>query len=70
MEGDDAIKRWRDLMGPTNSEEAPAGTLRGDFGTDIEQNAVHGSDAPETAKLEISYFFNASEIQALVEALP
>ena len=70
MEGDDAIRRWRDLMGPTNSEEAPAGTLRGDFGTDIEQNAVHGSDAPETAKLEISYFFNAGEIQALVEALP
>ena len=70
MEGDDAIKRWRDLMGPTNSEEAPAGTLRGDFGTDIEKNAVHGSDAPETAKIEISYFFNASEIQALVEALP
>lgn len=70
MEGDDAIRRWRDLMGPTNSEEAPAGTLRGDFGTDIEQNAVHGSDAPETAKIEISYFFNAGEIQALVEALP
>ncbi len=70
MEGDDAIKRWRDLMGPTNSEEAPAGTLRGDFGTNIEKNAVHGSDAPETAKLEISYFFNANEIQALVEALP
>jgi nucleoside-diphosphate kinase len=70
LEGDDAIKRWRDLMGPTNSDEAPAGTLRGDFGTDIERNAVHGSDAPETARLEISYFFNASEIQALVEALP
>ena len=69
MEGDDAIKRWRDLMGPTNSEEAPAGTLRGDFGTDIEQNAVHGSDAPETAKLEISYFFNASEILSCSEAL-
>lgn len=70
MEGEGAISRWRDLMGPTNSEEAPAGTLRGDFGTDIERNAVHGSDAPETAKLEISYFFNAGEIQALVEALP
>jgi nucleoside-diphosphate kinase len=70
LEGDDAIKRWRDLMGPTNSDEAPAGTLRGDFGTDIERNAVHGSDAPETAKLEIAYFFNAGEIQALVEALP
>lgn len=70
LEGENAIARWRDLMGPTNSNEAPAGTLRGDFGTDIERNAVHGSDAPETAKLEISYFFNASEIQALVEALP
>jgi nucleoside-diphosphate kinase len=70
LEGDNAIARWRDLMGPTNSNEAPAGTLRGDFGTDIERNAVHGSDAPETAKLEISYWFNAGEIQALVEALP
>jgi nucleoside-diphosphate kinase len=70
LEGDNAIARWRDLMGPTNSTEAPAGTLRGDFGTDIERNAVHGSDAPETAKLEISYWFNAGEIQARVEALP
>jgi nucleoside-diphosphate kinase len=70
LEGEEAIQRWRDLMGPTNSNEAPAGTLRGDFGTDIERNAVHGSDAPETARLEISYFFNAGEIQALVEALP
>ena len=70
LDGDDAIRRWRELMGPTNSNEAPAGTLRGDFGTDIERNAVHGSDAPETAKLEISYFFNAGEIQALDEALP
>ena len=70
LEGENAIARWRDLMGPTNSNEAPAGTLRGDFGTDIERNAVHGSDAPETAKLEISYWFNAGEIQALVEALP
>ena len=70
LDGDDAIRRWWELMGPTNSNEAPAGTLRGDFGTDIERNAVHGSDAPETAKLEISYFFNAGEIQALVEALP
>ena len=70
LEADGAIKKWRDLMGPTNSNEAPAGTIRGDFGTDIERNASHGSDAPETARLEISYFFNASEIQALVEALP
>lgn len=69
LEGDGAIKKWRDLMGPTNSNEAPAGTIRGDFGTDIERNAGHGSDAPETAKIEISYFFNASEILAPVEAL-
>ncbi len=50
--------------------EGAAGTLRGDFGTDIERNASHGSDAPETARLEISYFFNAGEIQGVVEALP
>ncbi len=60
----------RDLLGPTNSEEAPAGTIRGDFGTNIERNAAHGSDAPETARVEIAYFFNASEILAPVEALP
>jgi len=70
LEGDGAIKKWRDLMGPTNSNEAPAGTMRGDFGTDVERNATHGSDAPETARLEISYFFNATEIQAVTEALP
>ena len=70
LEGEGAIKQWRDLMGPTNSNEAPAGTLRGDFGTDLEQNATHGSDAPETARLEISYFFNAGEIMGLTEALP
>jgi len=70
LEGEDAIKRWRDLMGPTNSSEAPAGTVRGDFGTDIERNASHGSDAPETARVEIAYFFNAGEIQGEVEALP
>jgi nucleoside-diphosphate kinase len=70
LEGEGAIQKWRDLMGPTNSNEAPAGTMRGDFGTDVEQNATHGSDAPETARLEISYFFNASEIQAVTEALP
>ena len=69
LQGDDAIQRWRDLMGPTNSNDAPAGTIRGDFGTDVEQNASHGSDAPETAKVEMSYFFNATEIQAATEAL-
>jgi nucleoside-diphosphate kinase len=69
LQGDDAIQRWRDLMGPTNSNDAPAGTIRGDFGTDVEQNASHGSDAPETAKVEMSYFFNATEIQVATEAL-
>ena len=69
LEGDNAIQAHRDLLGPTNSEEAPAGTIRGDFGTDIERNAGHGSDAPETARVEIPYFFNASEILAPVEAL-
>lgn len=70
LEGEGAIKRWRDLMGPTNSKDAPKGTLRGDFGTDVERNATHGSDAPETARLEIAYFFNASEICGITEALP
>ncbi len=70
LEGENAIARWRDLMGPTNSSEAPKGTIRGDLGTDIERNASHGSDAPETARIEIGYFFNAREICAEVEALP
>jgi len=70
LQGPDAIARNRELMGPTNSEEAEAGTIRGDHGTDIERNAVHGSDAPETARIEIAYFFNAMEVQAPVEALP
>lgn len=69
LEGEGAIAKNRQLMGPTNSEEAPAGTIRGDFGTDIERNAAHGSDAPETAKVEIAYFFNASEIVGACEAL-
>ena len=69
LEGEGAIARNRELMGPTNSREAEKGTIRGDFGTNIEKNAVHGSDAPETAKLEIAYFFNATEIIGPVEAL-
>jgi nucleoside-diphosphate kinase len=70
LQGPDAIARNRELMGPTDSTKAEAGSIRGDFGTDIERNAVHGSDAPETARVEISYFFNATEILAPVEALP
>ena len=70
LEGENAIAKNRELMGPTDSSQAEPGTIRGDHGTDIERNAVHGSDAPETARIEISYFFNATEIQAPVEALP
>jgi nucleoside-diphosphate kinase len=62
LEGDDVIKRYRTLMGATNYEDAEAGTIRRDFATDIEKNVVHGSDAPETAAFEISYFFNNFEI--------
>ena len=69
LEGPDAVAKNRELMGPTDSKKAPRGTIRGDFGTDIERNAVHGSDAPETARVEIAYFFNATEILGPVEAL-
>ena len=70
LEGPGAIARNRELMGPTDSTQAAPGTIRGDFGTDIERNAVHSSDAPETARVEIAYFFNATEILGPVEALP
>jgi nucleoside-diphosphate kinase len=69
LEGPDAVLKNRELMGPTDSKKAPRGSIRGDFGTDIERNAVHGSDAPETARVEIAYFFNATEILGPVEAL-
>ena len=69
LEGEGAIQKNRDLMGPTDSKKAPKGTIRGDFGTDIESNAAHGSDAAATAKVEIAYFFNASEIVGPSEAL-
>ncbi len=62
LEGDNAIQRYRDLMGPTDSTKAPKGTLRGEYGTDIQNNACHGSDAPETAKVEVAYFFNQLEL--------
>jgi len=62
LEGDDAIARWRDLMGPTDATKAPKGTIRGEFGTDVEKNAVHGSDAPETARVEIGFFFAGLEL--------
>lgn len=69
LEGRDAIARNRRLMGATDPAQAEPGTIRKDFGSDIERNAVHGSDAVATARVEIPYFFNATEIQGPVEAL-
>lgn len=62
LEGEDAIAKYRALMGATNPEKAEEGTIRKRFAENIEANSVHGSDAPETAAFEISYFFNALEI--------
>jgi nucleoside-diphosphate kinase len=61
LEGENAITRWREMMGATNYKEAAEGTIRREFATDIEKNVVHGSDAPETAAFETAYFFNAFE---------
>ncbi|HXF05167.1 MAG TPA: nucleoside-diphosphate kinase [Blastocatellia bacterium] len=61
LEGESAIARWRDVMGATDPARAAEGTIRKQFGTTIERNAVHGSDAPETAAFETAYFFNALE---------
>lgn len=62
LEGDNAITKNRDLMGATDPKKAAKGTIRGDLANSIDENAVHGSDSPETAKTEISYFFKAEEI--------
>ena len=62
LEGENAIQRWRDLMGATDPAKAAAGTIRKDFASSIEANAVHGSDAPDTAAFEIPYFFSALEL--------
>jgi nucleoside-diphosphate kinase len=62
LEGPQAIAKNRELMGATNPQNAAPGTIRKDFATNVEQNTVHGSDAPETAAYEIGYFFNALEI--------
>ena len=62
LEADNAIKKWRDLMGATNPAEAAEGTLRREFGTSVGENATHGSDAPETAAFEIGYFFSGLEL--------
>lgn len=61
LEAEGAIRKWRDLMGDTNAEKAAPGTVRARFGTNIERNASHGSDAPETAAFETAYFFHCFE---------
>ena len=65
LEGEGAIAKNREVMGATNPEKAAAGTIRKEFATDIERNAVHGSDAPETARDEIAFFFSTAELTAL-----
>jgi nucleoside-diphosphate kinase len=62
LEGDNAILKNRDLMGATDPKKAEKGTIRADFAQSIDANAVHGSDAPETAAVEIAYFFAASQV--------
>lgn len=62
LEAEEAIAKWRTLMGATDPAKADAGTLRKEFGRSIESNATHGSDAPETAAFELGYFFPAIEL--------
>jgi nucleoside-diphosphate kinase len=62
LEGENAISKNRELMGATNPAEAAPGTIRADFATTVDENAVHGSDAPETAAVEIKYFFSDDEL--------
>ena len=64
LEGEDAIRKNREIMGETNPKEAAAGTLRHDYAESIDANAVHGSDSPETAQREIEFFFQDDEIHA------
>ena len=63
LEAPNAIAAWRTLMGATDPAKADAGTLRKDFGTSIDRNATHGSDAPETAAFELGYFFRGLELR-------
>jgi nucleoside-diphosphate kinase len=62
LEGENAVSRYREVMGATNPADADKGTIRRTYALDIEKNSVHGSDAPETAAVEIAYFFNQLEI--------
>lgn len=62
LEGDEAIQKNRDIMGATNPKNAAPGTIRADLAASVEENAVHGSDGPDTAATEIGYFFSAMEL--------
>jgi nucleoside-diphosphate kinase len=62
LEGENAITRYREVMGATDSKKAAPGTIRAKYGTDIEKNAVHGSDSPDNAKIELAFFFTSSEL--------
>ena len=62
LEGENAVLKNRDIMGATDPKKAAAGTIRADFASSIDENAVHGSDAPETAQVEIAFFFKNGEI--------
>jgi nucleoside-diphosphate kinase len=65
LEGEDAIAKNREVMGATNPEKAAAGTIRKEFATNIERNAVHGSDGPDTAREEVAFFFSTAELASL-----
>ena len=62
IEGENAVAKYREVMGATDSKKAAPGTIRAKYGTDIEKNAVHGSDSPDNAKLELGFFFTGSEL--------
>jgi nucleoside-diphosphate kinase len=64
LEGENVIRANRDLMGATNPKEAAQGTIRSDFASDVEKNIVHGSDSPESAAVEISFFFSGLEVRS------
>jgi nucleoside-diphosphate kinase len=62
IEGENAVAKYREVMGATDSKKAAPGTIRAKYGTDIEKNAVHGSDSPDNAKIELSFFFTGAEL--------
>ena len=62
IEGENAIAKYREVMGSTDSKKAAAGTIRAKYGTDIEKNAVHGSDSPDNAKIELGFFFTGADL--------